>query len=145
MASARPAGAQARRAGRSPTPSREVSGYDGDALGLQPLAAVDHVDPHPLAGAEQIDPGTPERGDMDENVLAAAIGRNKPVALFGLEPFDRALERRRRPRRSAVKPVAPAIAPRVAPGIAPGIAARRRRGAAVDIQHQGDERPLGAG
>ena len=64
-----------------------------DAIGLEPLAAVDDVDAHALARAERLDAAAAQRGDMDEHVLAAAIGRDEAVALLGLEPFDRALER----------------------------------------------------
>src|SRR5438552_10798043 len=63
---------------------------------------------------------------MDEHILAAAIGRDKAVALLGLEPFDGAFHGRRRAGR-------------------PMLGAGRDRRAAVDIEHIGDERSLGAG
>src|SRR5579863_8241490 len=74
----------------------------GDALRLEPLLAVDHLDPDPLPGAERVDAAAPQSGDVDEHVLAAAIRRDEAVAFFGLEPLDRTLQRCRRTERPAV-------------------------------------------
>jgi hypothetical protein len=55
-------------------------------IGLEAFFAVDHLDPHPLTGAKDIDPASAERGDVDEHVLATAIRRNKS-ALSGSNHF----------------------------------------------------------
>ena len=52
-----------------PIPSNE-----GDPVGLEAFLAVDNLDPYPLAGAEGGDAAAAQGGDMDEHVLAAAIG-----------------------------------------------------------------------
>src|SRR5271166_7034027 len=59
-------------------------------ISLETLLAVDHLDPHPLSRIKGVDATAAQRGDVDEHVLAAAVGRNEAVALFGREPFHRA-------------------------------------------------------
>src|SRR5713101_9338248 len=76
---------------RSIRPRRPSRDY-GDAVGFEPFLAVDDVDPHPLPGREGVDAAAAQGGDMDEDVLSAAIGRNEPVAFFGFKPLHRALD-----------------------------------------------------
>src|ERR1700738_3478776 len=73
-----------------------------DAVGLQALIAFDDLDLDPLTGVESGDAAAAQRGDVDEDILAAAVGGDEPVALVGFEPFDDALERRCRPRSAAI-------------------------------------------
>src|SRR5215469_16207582 len=63
---------------------------DGDRIRLQALASVDHLDADALARSECFDAAAAQGGDVDEHILAATVGRDEPVALVGLEPFDRA-------------------------------------------------------
>src|SRR6185437_9318281 len=48
------------------------------------------------ASEQRVDPAAAQRRHMHEDVFAAAIGRDEAIALFRLEPFDRAFERLRR-------------------------------------------------
>ena len=109
--------------------SRKPSRNNSDTVGFEPLLAVDDIDPHPLPGPQAVDAAAAQSGDVDEDVLAAAIGGNEPVAFVGFKPLHRAFERGRRARRVAIGPA--------------GL--RRHDGAGVDVQHIGDERSLGAG
>src|SRR5712671_1286423 len=88
---------------RSIRPRRPSRDY-GDAVGFEPFLAVDDVDPHPLPGREGVDAAAAQGGDMDEDVLSAAIGRNEPVAFFGFKPLHRAFDRGRGALRVAIVP-----------------------------------------
>src|SRR5690348_1022496 len=79
------------------TPSDE-----GDAVGFEAFFAVDDVDADALAGVERGEAAAAQRSDVDEDILAAAVGRNEAVALLGLEPFDGAFQGLGRPRPAAV-------------------------------------------
>src|SRR6266704_22124 len=96
-----------------------------DAVGLQPLLAVHDINPDALAGIERREAAAAQGGDMDEDVLAAAIRGDEAVTLVGHEPLDRPVERAGRPRRPPF--------------------AWLRGGAVVDVQYVENERPLGAG
>src|SRR4051794_10295134 len=83
-----------------------------DAVGLKALATLDDLDPHPLTGLDNIELAAPQRRDMNKDVLAAVIGRNKAVTLLGSEPLHQSFDRLRRARMPAIKPaVKPAIGP----------------------------------
>src|SRR5258708_3515430 len=114
------------------TSHRKTPSDEGNSVGLQSFLPVDDVNPDPLARAQSVDAAAAQGGDMDEHILAAAVGRNEPVALFGLEPFDGAVQR----------------CCRTWPAITVEAATARLRshgGAAVDIDHIRDERAFGAG
>src|SRR5438046_818251 len=100
---------------REPAPSEE-----GDVFGLKSFLAVDHLDPDPLARIEGVDAAAAQRGDVNEHVLAAAVGRNEAVALIGLEPLHRAFHGLGGPGATAVEAAACAL--------------RHHRGAVVDVQ-----------
>src|SRR5207244_2398725 len=86
--------------------------------------------PDPLTRVEGADAAATQRGDVDEHVLAAAVGRDEPVALFRLEPFDGTLDRRGGAR--------PAVGSTCS-------AWRCERRAVVDVQHVGHQRTLCSG
>src|ERR1700756_5733856 len=90
---------------------------EGDAIGFETLFAVDYLDPHPLPWIEGCDAAPAERGDVNEHILAAAIGRNESIALLRLEPFRRAFHRLGRHKAAAIDTAACAL--------------RRHRGAVV--------------
>src|SRR6185437_16116127 len=75
-----------------PGAGRIIPSKHHDAVGFQPLLAVDDLDPHALAGLERGDAAAAQRRHMDEDVLAAAIGRDEAIAPIRLEPFHHALE-----------------------------------------------------
>src|SRR5208282_1514645 len=107
--------------GRARQPYRPREGSDqGDPLGLKALAALDHIGLNALPGLECFQAAAAKRGDVHEDVLAAAFGRDESVALIRLEPFDRALHGLRR-------------AARLRAGAA--AAAWRRGGAVVDVEN----------
>src|SRR6516164_8168547 len=81
----------------SATPSDQ-----GDVIGLEAFFAIDDFDPDPLAGRQRADPAAAQGGDVDEHVLAATVEGNEPVAFVRLEPFDRSLHGRGRPRSAAI-------------------------------------------
>src|SRR5262249_56939742 len=78
------------------------------------LAAVaDHFIFHRLTLVERGQPGTLDRGDMDEYISAAALGLNESIALRRVEPFHGAsshhgppcLHEPRRSRTTIVRPL----------------------------------------
>src|ERR1700736_4984344 len=81
---------------RGPARSVDDDLDQGDALCFQPLFAINHLDPDPLTRVEGADAAAAQRGDVDEHVLAPAVGRDEPIAFFSLEPFDGTLDRRGR-------------------------------------------------
>ena len=54
---------------------------------FQPLSTLDDIDNDALPFAEAGEPGSLKSGDVDENVLPAAITSDKAEALLGVEPF----------------------------------------------------------
>src|SRR6266853_1468438 len=54
---------------------------------FQPLSTLDDIDNDVLPFAEAGEPGSLKSGDVDENVLPAAITSDKAEALLGVEPF----------------------------------------------------------
>src|SRR5579885_3046309 len=109
-----------RRKATAPGPTSE----ERDAIRFQALLAVDDIDADALPRIEAAQSAAPQGRHMDEDVLAAAIGRNEAIALVGLEPFDGAFERGGRPRGAPL--------------------ARIDGGRIVDVEDVGDERPFGA-
>src|SRR6266852_5563311 len=103
----------------------------GDTFGLEALFAFDNLDLDPLTGVERGDAAAAQSGDVDEHILAAAVGGDESVAFFGFEPFHRTLDRRCRPGSAAIGPAGPA--------------GRRRCGTVVDIQDAGHQRAFRAG
>src|SRR5262252_1797775 len=107
---------------------RQHPSEERDTIGLEALPPVDHFYPNPLAGAEGIDAAPAQGGDVNEHVLATAVGRNETVAFFSLEPLYRALHRR-----GGLEPAAVDRA---------GAAMRYRRRTVVDVQDVGHQRTL---
>ena len=87
-----------------------------DAVGFEALAALDDIDADALTGGEFVHTAAPQRGDVNENVLAPAIWRDEAIALVGLEPLDRAVERLCR---SATATAAAITAAAIAVAVAP--------------------------
>src|SRR5208282_1137352 len=54
------------------------------------LAALDHIDGHPLTFHQLADTGAVQRRGMHEDVLAAAVPHDEPESFVGVVPLDRA-------------------------------------------------------
>src|SRR5271155_2612193 len=113
---------------RDARPRWQTSSDERDRVGFQPFSAIYRLDPHALTWRQDLEATAAQRGYVDKDVLAAAIGRNKAIALVGLEPLDRALQGARWARAAPI-----------------GVESRGDGGAQIDAENAGDERPLGAG
>src|SRR5689334_21828193 len=103
---------------------------EADGGGFRTFKALGDIDNHALTLVERGQPGPLQRRGVHEHILAAAVAHDKAEALGRVVPLDGAVLRRGRLQR---RPLAGAETPGPGP--------RRRRGAAVDVQHLGHLRP----
>ena len=62
-----------------------------DVGGLLTLGAGGDIERYLLAFGQGLEPVTLQRGKVDENVLASAVGGNKAIAFLVAEPLDSSL------------------------------------------------------
>src|ERR687889_506468 len=82
------------QARRAPTAMRSgpfVVKSDADVLGLRTLGALGQVELDLLVLVERLVAAGLDRGEVDEDVLAAAVLRDEAEALVSVEPLDGAL------------------------------------------------------
>src|SRR3954452_9597805 len=119
-------GAAANPVTRAAPSGRHLAGDQRDPVGFQALLAFDDIDPDPLPRLDDIQLAAPQRRNMNENVLAATVGRNEGVTLLEPEPLHLAFERLRRAHGPLIDPSR----------------ARRDSGAHVDAEDIGHEGSL---
>src|SRR5262245_15409580 len=66
-----------------------VSGSGLDIRGLLALGPLGHLERHLLAFLEGLEPAHLDGREMREQILAAVVGRDEPVALGSIEPLHR--------------------------------------------------------
>src|SRR6185312_7774281 len=89
-----------------PPPLRRLMSDQFDPISFEALAAIDDIDPHPLAWAKRLDAAAAQRRDVHEDVFASAVRRDEAIALIGLEPLHCTFDALRGSPRRAVLAIA---------------------------------------